>query len=116
MSKEGQVEFPFQGSLLPQREPRPGEKGYLEPGFTRNEKGEIVDEEGNVYGEDYTLRKEVPSPEFAEGLRIARERAKERLWPEEETLKMAKFYAHQLKQKKLEQERLRRKRKRKPAA
>ena len=32
-------------------EPQPGEPGYLRPGCHRNEKGQVVDEDGNVYEE-----------------------------------------------------------------
>ena len=49
--------------------PRPGEKGYLAPGFHRNDEGKIVDDEGNLYDEQLRLVAEAPS----EGLQEARE-------------------------------------------
>ena len=49
-------------------DPKPGEKGYLHPEFYRNERGEILDAEGNIYDENLNLVKEAPS----EGLLLAR--------------------------------------------
>ncbi len=45
-------------------EPKPGEKGYLDPRFHWNEKNEIVDAAGNVYDENYNLIREAPTKEL----------------------------------------------------
>ena len=57
------------------RIPIPGEKGYLEPEFHRDEKGRIVDEEGNVYNEHYQLiEKAAPSALEKEIERLKKQR------------------------------------------
>ncbi len=54
-------------NLLSEEPPKPGHKGYLEPGFHFDDNGNIVDENGNIYYEDYTLKKELPFYETEEG-------------------------------------------------
>lgn len=83
--------LPFNGDEEP---PKPGMKGYLEPGFSFNERGEIVDGEGNVYDEAYNLVRAAPS----EGLKIARRQHPD--WSDRELAPLAKIYNRQLESKK----------------
>ena len=52
-------EFPSEGGFeepgVVKRPPKPGEKGYLEPGFHLDEEGRIVNESGDIYDENYNL-------------------------------------------------------------
>ncbi|RJQ28819.1 hypothetical protein C4571_02900 [Candidatus Parcubacteria bacterium] len=91
------MEKSFRKSLFSPENPRPGEEGYLEPGFRRNEAGEIVDELGNVYDEAYNLIREALSEEYKQGLEAARREAEGKNWPESQIQQMARFRAHQIK-------------------
>ena len=59
-------EFPdgFEPDPTAKRIPIPGEKGYLEPEFHRDEQGRIVDDAGSVYDEYYRLREKAAPPEL----------------------------------------------------
>ncbi|MEK7195415.1 MAG: hypothetical protein AAB655_01840 [Patescibacteria group bacterium] len=70
------------------KEPERGESGYLEPGYHRNERGEIEDDKGNVYDENYDLIREAPS----EGLLKARKQFEGQDVPAGYIGEMAKYY------------------------
>ena len=68
--------------------PEGGEPDYLKPGHHRNEQGEIEDDKGNVYDDDYNLKWEAPN----EGLLRAREQFKGQDIPPEYVAEMGKYY------------------------
>ncbi len=83
----------FEKDLFGDKPLQRGEQGYLEPGFYFNDKGEIVDDAGNVYDKGYNLIKEQPS----EGLEMARKQHPD--WSDDELAPLARIYQKQLKPK-----------------
>lgn len=65
----------------------------LEPGFSLDEKGNIVDNKGNIYDQDYNLIKEAPRPP-SEGLLRARELHPD--WTDKELAPLARIYDRQI--------------------
>ena len=84
------------GELFGGEAPQPGEKGCLEPGFSFNKDGEIIDGDGNVYDGAYNLIRAAPS----EGLKMARRQHPD--WSDADLHSLAKTYNSQLKSKKTE--------------
>jgi hypothetical protein len=82
-----------QPHLFTPENPKPGDPGYIEPGFKLREDGYLEDKEGNIYDANYNLIKEAPSP----GLILARKMHPD--WTDEELAPLAKILNQQLKAK-----------------
>jgi hypothetical protein len=95
MSKEKPPKV--QPHLFAPENPKPGDPGYIEPGFELIEdgpfEGYLKDKEGNIYDANYNLIKEAPSP----GLILAREMYPDRT--DKELAPLAKILNQQLKAK-----------------
>jgi len=78
------------GYLFEEAKPKKGEKGYLEPGFHFNDKGEIVDDSGNVYDGGYNIIREAPS----EGLLKARRQHPD--WSDRGLSELARIYQREI--------------------
>jgi len=78
----------FKKSLFQPDNPKPGEEGYLRPGFIRNEKGEVIEEAtGNIVDE---MSGEVIKEKPSEGLLMAREQHPD--WKDNELMELARIY------------------------
>ena len=91
MSKEKPPKV--QPHLFTPENPKPGDPGYIEPGFKLREDGYLEDKEGNIYDANYNLIKEAPSL----GLILARKMHPD--WTDEELAPLAKILNQQLKAK-----------------
>jgi hypothetical protein len=76
--------------LFTPENPKPGDPGYIEPGFKLRKDGYLEDEKGNIYDANYNLIKEAPSP----GLILARKQHPD--WSDEELAPLAIIYNKQL--------------------
>jgi hypothetical protein len=83
------------GSLF--GESGPGEGGPLAPGYHFNEGGEIIDDKGDVYNGDYTLKRKALDPYFEKALNSVRENLQNegRNEPEEFVRQLARIEAAQ---------------------
>ena len=86
-----------QPHLFTPENPKPGDPGYIEPGFELIEdgpfEGYLKNKDGNIYDANYNLIKEAPSP----GLILARKQHPD--WSDEELAPLASFYNKQIKAK-----------------